>query len=467
MTGNLLKLILALLFGFFSAKAETVYEYHYPYPDGIKGEEYSMRRQKLSEKVPKGSAAIFYSQDFFKNIENKTGRNNDLFYLTGIEENKVILILIPDGFEWRDKIFREVLFINRQSEHDKVWKGVGITAEYIRRNIGIEAVLYHESYDAFTGELFKKIDSLYISGYSLFRGHLKIVNNGYDYDSPIIDDIKEKNPNLKIRRSVSFMKNLREIKSEDEIRLIQKSVDISIEGHRACIEQARPGMREYELQALMEYHFRKNGAGRPAYKSIVASGFNTCILHYHDNNAEISKGDLVLMDCGAEYCGYASDITRTFPADGKFSPEQKIIYDIVNEALDSAIAACKPGNSFREIDMAAVSFLANKLVEIGIINKKEDLYKYYLHGTYHNIGLHVHDKGAYGTLQAGITIAVEPGLYFPEGCSCDKKWWNIGIRIEENILITKDGHKVLSEKLPRKSEEIEKMMQHGYNIKRK
>jgi Xaa-Pro aminopeptidase len=266
---------------------------------------------------------------------------------------------------------------------------------------------------------------------------------------------KERNPNLVVSQRLSGLAAFREVKDTAELRLMQRAIDISIEGHYAMMRGARPGMKEYELEALMEYHFKRGGAEDVGYASIVGSGYNACILHYSTNRRPTTKGDLVLADCGAEYHGYTADITRTFPMNGKFSREQRLLYNVVLEAQDSGIAASRVGESFREPHNAAKRVIARRLMELGVITKLEQLGKYFMHGTSHYLGLDVHDPGSYGPLKANSVITVEPGIYIPEGSDCDRKWWNIGIRIEDDILITPNGPVNMSGKLVRTADEIE------------
>jgi Xaa-Pro aminopeptidase len=218
-------------------------------------------------------------------------------------------------------------------------------------------------------------------------------------------------------------------------------------------------MAEYELEALMEYHIRRAGAEDVGYPSIVGSGRNSCILHYQTNRRITRAGDLVLADCGAEYHGYTADITRTFPINGRFTPEQRQLYLLVLEAQDSAIASASVGAPFRATHRSASSVLARGLIELGIITTEADLKRYFMHGTSHYLGLDVHDAGTYGPLRAGTVITVEPGIYIPPGSPCDEKWWNIGIRIEDDILVTENGPINLSARLPRHPDAIEALMQ--------
>lgn len=254
-----------------------------------------------------------------------------------------------------------------------------------------------------------------------------------------------------------MMNQLREIKTEEELRLIRKAVDVSAVGQVEVMKAMHPNMSETEVQGIHEFVFKKYGSEYEGYPSIVGAGDNGCILHYIDNLKPQLSDELVLMDLGAEYHGYTADVTRTIPADGTFSPEQKAIYDLVYEAQEAAIKVCKPGNSFQAPHRAAQKVINQGLAKLGII-KKGSFHGYFPHGTSHYLGLDVHDRGTYGPLQPNMVITVEPGIYIPMDSNCDEKWWGIAVRIEDDILITRDGFEILSARAPRTSQEIETMM---------
>jgi Xaa-Pro aminopeptidase len=220
----------------------------------------------------------------------------------------------------------------------------------------------------------------------------------------------------------------------------------------------RPGMSEAELQGLQEYVHKKLGAEYVGYPSIVGGGANGCILHYEDNARTNVGKDMVLMDIGAEYHGYSADVTRTVPTLGRFSPEQKAIYDLVYEAQEAIFPLCHEGTPFPELNEKATEVLAAGLVRLGVIKDKSQVSRYYPHGCSHYLGLDVHDVGTYGQpLKENMVITVEPGIYIPAGSPCDKKWWDIGVRIEDDVRIGKDKEELLSWQAPRKSEDVEKM----------
>ena len=256
----------------------------------------------------------------------------------------------------------------------------------------------------------------------------------------------------------SIMADMREIKTIDEIELLKKAVAISVVGQIEVMKAMHPKMSEREIQGIHEFVYRKYGAADEGYPSIVGAGENGCVLHYIENDKEELHNQLVLMDLGAEFYGYTADVTRTIPANGVFSPEQKALYQIVYDSQEAAINAAQVGNSFRSMYQLSYDIVAEGLQRLGIINEPSEAKKYYPHGLSHHIGLDVHDPGNYGKLEANMVITVEPGIYIPENSPCDAKWWNIGIRIEDDVLVTTNGPVNLSVGVPRDWEGIEALM---------
>ncbi len=458
--------IFCAFFWFTLATPAQDYKYKYPYEGGVSKEKYERRRSAALEQLPKNAAALFLSPEFFSN--EKLIKRNDIFsrnlmYLTGVPPQKAALLLYPSGYEAAGDKYRELLFLKEQSRNGIIWNGVKMNPEDAESVLGFKRAADLSLLEAIVVEIAEKTDTLYVDKYRS-GGHFAPSEGDGFCEPEILAKARSSNPNLEIVKGVSFLKKARRVKDEDEIRLLRKAVNITVAGHFAAIKKARAKVPEYELEAAMEYTFRKLGASGPAYPSIVGAGLNSCFLHYKENDDIAENGDLVLMDCGARYQGYCADITRTIPVSGKFTKEQRIIYNVVLEAADSAIALCKSGADFSAPNMKAVSIIKKRLKELGIISKAEDYDKYFPHGTSHYIGLDVHD-GAGGELEQGVVLTVEPGIYIPERSPCDEKWHNIGVRIEDDILITKDGYENLSRKLPRKAEEIEKIV--GADLKSK
>ena len=264
--------------------------------------------------------------------------------------------------------------------------------------------------------------------------------------------------NIDVSFLSSNLATLREVKTAEELKLLTKAVRISAIGQVEVMKAMKPHMSETELQGIHEFVYKKYGAEYEGYPSIVGAGNNGCILHYIENNKTKVGNDLVLMDLGAEYRGYTADVTRTIPANGKFTDAQKAIYEIVYKAQEAGIAAYKIGESMAKPNLIARQIANEGLFKLGIIKSVDERHPYFPHGTSHHIGLDVHDPGNYGNFEENMVVTMEPGIYIPEGSNCDKKWWGIGIRIEDDILVTKNGPVNLSAKAPRTVKEIEKMM---------
>lgn len=273
--------------------------------------------------------------------------------------------------------------------------------------------------------------------------------------------IKERITNTNIDGATleEIMNNLREIKSTEEIKLLRKAISISCIAQREVMKAMTPEMSEMEIQGIHEYVYRKYGSEYEGYPSIVGAGNNGCVLHYIENNRlQVGDKQLVLMDVGAEYHGYTADVTRTIPANGKFTEEQKAVYNLVYQAQEEAIKICKAGIPFNAPHYKAQEIINKGLAALGIIKSETETHSYFPHGTSHYLGLDVHDRGTYQELKANSVITVEPGIYIPKGSPCDPKWWGIAVRIEDDILITATGYENLSALAPRKWDEIEALM---------
>ena len=255
------------------------------------------------------------------------------------------------------------------------------------------------------------------------------------------------------------MTTLRQIKTEEEVALLRRAVNISCVAQNEVMRSVHPNMSEQEVQGIHEFIYKKYGILHEGYSSIVGAGHNGCILHYTKNNkGRIGKNQLILMDLGAEYHGYTADVTRTIPSSGRFTAEQRALYELVLKAQQKTLRICKPGTHFSQINSVALAAVAEGLEQLGLITSAEQARHYLPHGVTHHIGLDVHDPGDYQGLAKNMVITIEPGIYVPEGSPCDKKWWGIAIRIEDNILITETGYELLSAHSPRTVEEIEKLM---------
>lgn len=255
-----------------------------------------------------------------------------------------------------------------------------------------------------------------------------------------------------------ILTELRHYKTDEEVALLQKAIDITSLAHEEAMRSIEPGMYEYEIEALIEYIFRRNGAEYTGFPSIVGSGENSVILHYETNRRQMQADDMVVIDIGAEYHGYSADITRTLPVNGTFSEEQRIIYNLVLEAQEAGIKAAQVGAPWNAVHGASRAVIMNGLRELGLIQTDEDVRNFFMHGTSHYLGMYVHDVGTYANFEPGVVITVEPGIYIRPAASIDPKWWHIGVRIEDDVLVTEDGPVVLSDQAPRTIEEVETLM---------
>lgn len=279
-------------------------------------------------------------------------------------------------------------------------------------------------------------------------------------DSSGLANFRKKIEGLKWNTALydKYVASLREVKTPEEMELMRKTVSISAIAHAEVMKAIQPGMSEAELQGLQEYVHKKLGAEYVGYPSIVGAGANGCILHYEDNTRVNVGRHLVLMDVGAEYHGYSADVTRTVPSTGRFTPEQKAIYDLVYQAQEAIFPLCHRGTPFADLNKMATEVLAQGLLRLGIIQHASEVSRYYPHSCSHFLGLDVHDMGNYNQpLRENMVITVEPGLYIPAGSPCDKKWWDIGVRIEDDVRVGADKYELLSWRAPRKAEDVEKL----------
>lgn len=373
------------------------------------------------------------------------------------------------------KAFDMVLFFDFKNDYRDA-RGSADLFDLI--NVFKERTNYPSDYDATKQQLYTMIKSTnvensanvaqtlgrYLNYYTDLQKDELLSNFVNAKDDGVRKEIKEKvtlelkSNNLNSGVIAEIMNNLRETKTKEELVLLKKAIEISAVGQVEIMKAMHPGMSETEIQGVHEFVYKKYGAEYEGYPSIVGGGGNGCILHYIENNKPKVGEELVLMDLGAEYHGYTADVTRTIPANGTFTPEQKAIYDIVYDAQEAGIKASVVGANFGGPEQAARKVVNEGLLKLGIISKEEEGRTYFPHGTSHYLGLDVHDKGTYAPFKENTVITVEPGIYIPEGSNCDEKWWGIAVRIEDDILITKDGPVNLSAMAPRTAEAIEALM---------
>jgi len=389
---------------------------------------------------------------------------SDLFYLTGFAEPEAVAVLAPEHPE-----HKFVLFVRPHDPEREVWDGKRAGVEGAVSEYGADAAYPIDQLEEKLPEYLDGRQQLY---YRLGRDEefdLRVIRTLNSYRTT--RRAKAPGPSS-ILDPGEIVHEMRLIKSETDLALMRRAIEISAAAHRAAMAAARPGMYEYELEALIEYTFRRNGANGPSYASIVGSGPNATTLHYVENSRRIEDGELVLVDAGAEYGYYAADITRTWPASGRFSPEQRAIYEIVLEAQTGAIEMSTPGVTMQDVHDFCVRTIATGLVRLGLLDGPVEkaiesgaYRKFYMHKTGHYLGMDVHDVGKYRegeewrSLAPGMVMTVEPGIYIAEDCSdVDERWRGIGVRIEDDVLITETGHDVLSAGAPKAIDEIEHLV---------
>jgi Xaa-Pro aminopeptidase len=420
------------------------------------------RRAALREKMPnKSVTVVFANPERQRNNDTdfQYAQNPNLYYLTGYPEPNAVLVVSKEEIEMNGMKGTEFFFVQDRNPRMEVWTGRRLGKEGTQTQLGIvptgigkDFVNSSLDFSQFDKILTQIPTGLADGGFGTDAGHLSKLVASFQNKTK---DIKAKIDN---RLYQNYLSELREIKQAEEMPLLRKAIDISVLGHIESMKFVEAGVTEYQAQSVMEYVFKSNGSEYVGYPSICGGAENACILHYISNRRKLEQQDMFLSDCGAEYHGYTADITRTVPVSGKFSAEQKAIYEIVLKAQDAGIAVCKEGNPFGGTHEAAFKVVAEELQRLGIIKDKNEAYRYFMHGTSHFLGLDVHDWGVSQTLKVGHVLTVEPGIYIPANSPCDAKWWNIGVRIEDDILITPTGNENLSKAAPRTVADIEKMM---------
>lgn len=427
---------------------------------------YKARRDSVMKMIGSDAAAIFYSgPERMRNgdVDYLYRQSDNFYYLTGFTEPNAVLLLSPKGItvtagDQKVKV-NEILFVEPRNAQAETWTGRRYGEEGAEKIIGMQHAMTNDTFKKmFSSVMFSGIKYLYAQPItSDVTGELKQLL------FPIqnwIDNAKRYNSKVEMRDPNAMVHTMRIVKGPEEIEMLKKASAVSVIAHNQAMMSVEPGMYEYEIQGLYQYVFQRMGAEYTGYPCINGSGENSVILHYESNRKKIAEGELVLSDCAAEYHGYSSDVTRTYPANGKFSKEQKEIYRIVLNAQKSAIALIRPGAAWSDISVAADSVLEQGLFDLGLIKEKgkKELRKFYMHGLGHPVGLNVHDVGQ-ATLVPGMLYTVEPGIYIPEGSEgVDPKYFNIGVRIEDVILVTETGNENLSQGAPREIPEIESLM---------
>lgn len=440
------------------------------------------RRSILREKMPSNSVSVFFSnpvRNRANDVDYVYHQDPNFYYLTGHKEPHSVLLIFKEPQVINGKEYVELIFVRAHNALKELYDGPRLGKEGATDKLGFEVAFegpdfmkYNIDFSKFDKVLFYDFENDVRDTnekadlYDLIQEFKRKVN--YPEKDNLAVEIEPKKNNLDTKTLDQILMQLRGIKTPEELVLLEKAIDISAIGQREVMKAMRPGMSEREIQGIHEFVFKKYQAEYEGYPSIVGAGHNGCVLHYIDNyKPSVTDGELILMDLGAEYHGYTADVTRTIPVNGKFTEEQRKIYELVYDAQNAAWEICKEGTKFSDLYLATAKVINEGLVELGlyksldekdIINPETGRNSYYPHGCCHHIGLDVHDLGEYDILQENMVITIEPGIYIPQGSPTDQKWWNIPVRIEDDFLITKEGCELLSDKAPRKVEDIEILM---------
>jgi len=429
-------------------------------------QEYLRRRQALLATMQPGSAALIFAAPEAtrsNDSEYPYRQSSDFWYFTGFNEPESVLVLIKS----HDTHNHSVLFNRVRDLTAEIWFGRRLGQQAAPEKLGVDRALAFSEINEQLYQLLNGLDTVYHA------------QGEYAYADEIVFAALDKlrkgsRQNLKAPATLTDWRpavhELRLFKSDEELDVMRKAGEISALAHTRAMQKCRPGMFEYQLEGEIHHEFTRHGARYPAYNTIVGGGENGCILHYTENESELRDGDLVLIDAGCEFKGYAGDITRTFPVNGKFTPPQREIYDIVLHSLDTALMLFRPGTSIQDVTGEVVRIMVSGLVDLGILNGDVDQLiadnahrPFFMHGLSHGLGLDVHDVGVYGpersrVLEPGMVLTVEPGLYIAPDADVPAQYRGIGIRIEDDIVITETGNENLTASVVKNADEIEALM---------
>ncbi|MCI0706996.1 MAG: aminopeptidase P N-terminal domain-containing protein [Ignavibacteriae bacterium] len=425
------------------------------------------RREKVMAEIGNDALAVFYSapvRNRNNDVDFQYRQDDNFYYLTGFTEPNAILLLVPKGVSVKSMedtskmvTVKEVLFVQPKNPLRETWEGrrYGPTGAVKLR--GLEYAMNNTEFKSMIGTFFGFMSQpreLYIP---TFREDL--TGEIAELLEPLKPVVYRMSSRDALRDPTAIVRKMRIVKSPEEIELLKKATEISAWAHNEAMMSVEPGMKEYEVDAVYQYIFKKNGAEYPGYPCIVGASENSVILHYNTNRRPLKDGDVILADCAAEYHGYSSDVTRTYPVNGTFTKEQREIYQIVLDAQNAAIATIKPGSKWSDASAAADQAITDGLYKLGLIKEKTraEMRRFYMHGLGHPVGLNVHDVGQ-PVMEEGMLYTVEPGIYISEDSGAPARYRNIGVRIEDVILVTPTGNVNLSAGSPREINEIESLM---------
>ena len=424
--------------------------------DRIDNELFINNRKRFIEGIVPQSVAVFNSNDIMPTNADGTMKfkqNSDLFYLSGVDQEESILVLAPDA---RDENHREVLFLKETNETIAIWEGAKLTVDQAREVSGVQTIYWLKDFNRVFNTLINEASHIYLNSNEHGRASIDVETR----DARFGKWCREKYPLHKYRRCAPVMGRIRAVKSKFETLLLQEACDITEKGFRRLLDKVKPGVWEYELEAELLHEFVRNRAQGFAYDPIIASGKSSCVLHYIQNNQQCKDGDVLLLDIGAEYANYDADLSRTIPVNGRFTDRQKDVYNAVLRVQKTAIEMLRPGTILKEYHKEVGLLMQDELVGLKLLDKadiqnqdpKWPAYKrYFMHGTSHFLGLDTHDVGNWDLpMEEGNVFTCEPGIYILEE--------GIGVRIEDDILVTQNGPHNLMKNIPKEVEEIEELM---------
>ncbi len=424
----------------------------------INPELFILNRRRFVKELPPNSVAVFNANDIMPSNADGTMKfrqNSDLYYLSGVDQEETILVICPDH---PDRQLREVLFMRETSDLIATWEGHKLTKEEARELTGIKTVLWTSDFKRVfnTMMVMAGVEHVYLNTNEHYRADVLVETR----DARFIKWCQESYPLHHYHRVAPILSKLRAIKSKHEIDTMQKACDITEKAFRRVLKFVKPGVKEYEIEAEFIHEFIRHGSRGFAYEPIIASGANACVLHYIENSMPCRDGDVILLDVGAEYANYNADMTRCIPVNGRFTKRQKDVYNAVLRVKRAAYKLLRPGTVYFDYHREVQKIMESELLKLKLIDRtdirnqhpdKPVLMKYFMHGTGHHLGLDVHDTGnMYAKMQEGMVWTVEPGIYIKEE--------GLGIRLENNVVITKSGIKDLMKNIPIEAEEIEDLM---------
>ena len=411
-------------------------------------------RNLLSAKLEENSIAIFNANDIMPTNSDGTmpfKQNSDLFWLSGVDQEESVLAIVKNNNQ-----VEEMLFLKETNEHIAIWEGAKLDKELAQKNSGVEKIYWLNQMDEVLNINIEKANKVYLNK----NIHSRSTSEVETRDDRFRKTLTKKHPKKEIVEVAPIMHELRFIKSEIEIELMKHACDITEKGLRRILPIIKPGIMEYQIEAELMHEFLSNRSAGFAYQPIIGSGVDSCVLHYIDNNKMCKDGDILLMDFGAEYANYASDLTRTVPVNGRFSERQKNVYNAVHRVMKEATNMLRPGTDHKKMQQEVIKIMEEELIGLGLFDKEDvkrqdpskPMYKkYFMHGTSHSLGLDVHDVGDTSTpMQPGMVFTCEPGIYIREE--------GIGIRLENDVLVTSGDPDDLMKNIPIDYQEIESLM---------